>query len=60
LTRALVTELLNGIEQFLIEYRHMLHSTVTASTASIFCVHVPVESRARALFAEVAGEWTDI
>jgi hypothetical protein len=59
-SRSLVAELLDGVEEFLIEYRNMLHATVVATRAAIVLVHLPVESRARTLLAEVARIWFDI
>jgi hypothetical protein len=60
LARTLIAKLLNGIQQFLIEDRDMLHAAMVTVSAAILLVHIPIEGRAWALLAEVAGKWTNI
>ena len=60
LARTLVAELLNGIQQLLIEDRNMLHAAVIAVLATILFIHIPIESRAWALLAEVTSEGADV
>lgn len=59
-TWALVAELLNGVEKLLVEHRDVLHPTMVAALAAIVGIHLPVQSRAGTLLAEVAGEWFDV
>jgi hypothetical protein len=59
-SRALVAEFLNRIEQLLVENRNMLHAAMVATLAAVVIVHLPIESRAWALLAEVAGKWADV
>ena len=60
LPRTLIAKLLNGIQQFLIKDRDMLHAAMVTVSTAILLVHNPIEGRAWALFAEVAGEWSNI
>ncbi len=57
---ALIAILLDGIEKLLVEDRHVLHSAVVTSRASVVCVHLPIKSRAGTLLAEIACEWANI
>lgn len=60
LSWSVVAELLDWIQQLLVENRDVLHATVIASLATTNFVHLPIQSGARTLLAEVAGKWTDV
>jgi hypothetical protein len=51
---SLIPKFLDWIQQFLVEDGYMLHAAVITSLAAAESIHVPIESRARTLFAEVA------
>lgn len=55
-----ITILLYRVEQFLIENRDVLHATMITACAAVVGVHVPVQSRTTALFAEITGKWANV
>ena len=60
LTRTCITECLNWVEELLVKDGNMAHAVVVAASALVVLIHLPIQSRTRALLAEVAGKWTDV